>query len=112
VAAELRAFASLDRHDRSLCHGDIGGNLVWDPGNQRLGVIDFGGACISDPVLDLASLLALDESLAAAVAAQVPHLGGRVKDAQAIRATFALQDALYGAAQGDWPHVEQVLGSY
>lgn len=112
AAAELRAFAGVDHHDRSLCHADLGGNLVWDPGDQRLGVIDFGDACISDPVLDLASLLALDESLAAAVAAQVPHIVGRVDDAQAVRNTFALQDALYGAQQGDWRHVDEVLGSY
>lgn len=112
AAAELRAFARVDRHDRLLCHADLGGNLVWDPGDRRLGVIDFGGACVSDPVLDLASLSALDESLAAAVAAQVPHITGRVDDAQVVRATFALQDALYGAHQGDWRHVDEVLCSY
>ncbi|MGI8810409.1 MAG: phosphotransferase family protein [Acidimicrobiales bacterium] len=111
ATVELRAFAGVDRHDRSLCHADLGGNLVWDPCGQRLGVIDFGGACVSDPVLDLASLSALDESLAAAVAAQVPHLVGRVDDAQAVRSTFALQDALYGALQRDWRHVHDVLGS-
>ena len=112
AAAELQAFAGADRHDLSLCHTDLGGNLVWEPGDQRLGVIDFGGACVSDPVLDLASLSALDESLAAAVAAQVPHIVGRLGDAQAVCATFALQDALNGARQGDWRHVDEVLGSY
>ena len=85
---------------------------MWDLGDQRLGVIDFGGASVSDPVLDLASLSALDESLATAVAAQVPHLVGRADDAQTVCATFALQDALYGAHQGDWRHVDEVLGSY
>ena len=112
AAAELRAVAGVDRHDRSLCHADLGGNLVWDSGGRRLGVIDFGGASVSDPVLDLASLLALDESLAVAVAARVPHVAGRLDDAQTVRATFALQDALYGAHQGDWRHVDDVLASY
>lgn len=112
ATAELRALAGVDRRDRSLCHADLGGNLVWDPSEKRLGVIDFGGACVSDPVLDLASLSALDESLAAGVAAQVSHLVGRVDDAQPVCATFALQDALYGAHQGDWRHVDEVLGSY
>ena len=65
---EIRRLAMANQGSFALCHTDLGGNLVWDRAGSRLGVIDFGDALVSDAALDLASLAALDQDLATAVA--------------------------------------------
>ncbi len=110
---ELTDLAGIERSEpATVCHTDLGGNLVWDAVQHTLGVIDFGGAVMSDPVLDLASLTVLGAAVAARVADRTPHLAGRLDDAQVIRRTFALQDALLSAKQERWPDVAAVLDTY
>lgn len=110
---ELNALAGIERNEPTVvCHTDLGGNLVWDAVRNRLGVIDFGGAGLSDPVLDLASLTVLGPEVTSRVADQTPHLSGRLNDAQVIRRTFALQDALLSAKQERWHDVAAVLDRY
>ena len=94
------------------CASDIGGNIVYDPESQAVSFIDFGDTIGSDPVLDVASLAALDEGLASACGRVYRVLGDRLEHARAVRATFALQDALYGARQGDWGYVDAILRRY
>ena len=112
ATSELEALARVDCGARVLCHTDLGGNLVWDRAGGRLGVIDWGAAQVSDPVLDLASLAALDEGVAVAVGERVAHLRHRHVDALAVRETFRLQEALYAARQEEWGQVDQVLKGY
>ena len=50
--------------------------------------------------------------LMAACAVTYPAITERQDDSHVVRATFHLQDALYGARQGDWPYVDDVLRSY
>lgn len=109
---EIEGLAEADRGSRALCHTDLGGNLVWDAERRRLGVIDFGDALVSDPVLDLASLAALDHELAVMVGSRSSHLRDREADIAAIHATFALQDALNSARQRQWDQVDEVLAEY
>ena len=110
---ELDAMAGVDEGARrAWCHGDLGGNLIWEAASRRLGVIDWGTACVSDPVLDLASVLAASERLAAAVAERTPHLRDRLGAARAVQGTFVLQDLLYGARQGDDAYVADLASTY
>jgi aminoglycoside phosphotransferase (APT) family kinase protein len=112
AAAELDRLARVSDGEPVLCHGDLGGALVWDSEAGGLGVIDWGAAVVSDPVQDLASLAALSPEVAAVVGDRVPHLRHRAEDALAVRATFALQEVLYAARQQDWQHVARVLREY
>ena len=110
---ELDAIATVEGDvDLTWCHGDLGGNLVWDGATGRLGVIDWGTACVSDPVLDLASIVAVSEPLASAVAHRTAYLGDRLDAARTVRDTFFLQDLLYGARQGDDAYVAELAATY
>lgn len=109
---ELAAMRRLPTELVVPCASDIGGNVVYDPGSQAVSFIDFGDTIGSDPVLDTASLSALDDGLAAACGRAYPVIGERLERADVVRATFALQDALYGARQADWSYVDAVLREY
>lgn len=95
-----------------LCHCDIGGNLIYDGTTSHIGVIDFGEAMLTNPVLDATSLSVLGPRFMQAAARTYPLLADCLDDAQRLRATFALQDALGGAAQEDWGYVDRILDLY
>ena len=51
------------RHPRCLLHYDLNPeNILYNPRERKIGVIDFGSACIGDPALDFAPLWALGET--------------------------------------------------
>lgn len=109
---ELTAMAQADRGLLLLCHTDLGGNVIYDANSGEVGVIDFAGLVVCDPVTDLASLLSLDRGLAAAMTDTCPRLQDRLEDGLAVMGTFAVQDALYSARQGDWDAVMKTLAGY
>lgn len=109
---ELKAMATLNCHEEALCHTDIGGAIVFDEATETVGIIDFGSSFISDPVLDVATLSVLGDDFLTTVTARYPSLADRIEASRIVRETFALQDALYGARQGDWEYVDDVLDSY
>lgn len=110
--AELAALELIANREQVLCHCDIGGNLIYDQPGSQLGVVDFGEAMVTSPVLDVASLSVLGVEFMAAAARRYPLLSDCLDEARAVRATFALQDALGGAAQDDWAYVDRILHGY
>ncbi len=96
----------------ALCHTDIGGNVIFDRGSTALGVVDFGEAMVSHPVLDVASLSVLGDDFILSASRTYPWLAASLDGAKAVRGTFVLQDALGGASQGDWRYVDEVLAGY
>ena len=109
---ELAGLDSVVDRPPVLCHCDIGGNLIYDETLSQMGVIDFGEAMLTNPVLDAASLSVLGPGFMQAVARTYPLLADCLADADRLRATFALQDALGGAAQEDWGYVDRILDAY
>ncbi len=106
AAAEL----GRDRTTLVICHGDLGGtNLLYDPVGDRLAVLDWGFATVTDPVFDYASLTTFGEDLFAEVAAVSALDAGTIALAGAVRATFALQEALLYVRQGDVASARRVL---
>jgi aminoglycoside phosphotransferase (APT) family kinase protein len=102
-----------DRADRAapmLCHADLGGNVLYDDATGRVGVIDFGMTTVTDPAVEAASLRAgLGATMLDAIAGSHPVLVADRSAIDAVQATFAIQDALWSAEQGDWPAVDDVL---
>ena len=109
---ELADLATVPGTPLALCHTDIGGNILWDDATNRIAVIDFGSCFVTHPALDVASLSVLGEDFMDECASHYPLLGELQEPATRVRATFALQDALYGARQDDWPYVDDILASY
>lgn len=114
VAADVRAriaslFSPFLADDANfafapaLIHGDFGtGNILFDCGAGKIaGIIDFGSAGLGDPAYDLAVLLTYGESFAQHALAAYPALRPALPRARAYRATFAAQEALYGAEHDD-----------
>jgi hypothetical protein len=91
--------------------GSVVGGL-YDDFTDAISFIDFGSAMITDPVLDVASLSLLGPELNAQLAGEYPILAACADDAAVVAATFHLQDALYGARQGDWSYVRDLLLGY
>ncbi len=110
--AELAGLDLIADRKHVLCHCDIGGNLIYDQARSQLGVVDFGEAMVSSPILDVASLSVLGPRFMAAAARTYPLISDCFDEAQALRATFALQDALGGAAQDEWAYVDRILDGY
>lgn len=109
---ELAAVAALPDNPRVLCHTDLGGNILVDEDTGNVAIIDFGSCMISHPAFDLATLSSLGRDFAEACCEPYPELRAFEAGATDIMATFALQDALYGARQDDWSYVEGVLSAY
>lgn len=112
LETELKTLASLSTDRTGLCHTDIGGNILYDEETESVAFIDFGSAIVADPVLDVASLSVLGPRFVANCADRYGLVGERLEDARIVRATFHLQDALYGARQDDWDYVDAILSSY
>lgn len=109
---EAATVAGLPDHPAVLCHGDLGGNIVFDERTESVGVIDFGGCVVTHPAFDLASLPTLGDDLVTACITMHPDLRRAIDHADAVRGTFALQDALNGARQEDWAYVDEILSGY
>ena len=112
AARETAALAALPDNPTVLCHTDLGGNIVFDDDTGAVGVIDFGSCTITHPAFDLATLSVLGGDFVTACLTTHPELGRAVHHAGAVRGTFALQDALYGARQQEWAYVDEVLRGY
>ncbi|MBQ2791521.1 MAG: phosphotransferase [Oscillospiraceae bacterium] len=109
VADRFTAFLS-DPHSFSytpvLTHRDLGcSNLLYDSGTNRLcGVIDFGQSGFDDPALDLASLIcpaSFGKEFAPILLKYWPEAETFLPRAEFYIWTFPLQDALFGAENGD-----------
>jgi aminoglycoside phosphotransferase (APT) family kinase protein len=116
--AELNRVQAVDPTGEALVHGDLGGaNLLWTASGSapRLaGIIDWDETHIGNQADDLASIAAtFGWSLARQLDAQ-RHNGSTptVADANAIAATFALQQALPAALSGDTLALDDGLISY
>ncbi len=109
---ELLALGALEDELNVPCASDIGGNIVYDASSRSVSFIDFGDTMISDPVLDVASLSALDDELARLCGALYPIIEERLERAHVVKETFVLQDMLYGARQADWDYVDSILRHY
>src|SRR5215469_9975554 len=115
AAAELAAVAAVPGTGDALVHGDLGGaNLLWATagGVPRLtGVLDWDGACTGNQANDLAAVaVTVGWPLAARIedrrrASARPLLA----EARAIAATFALQQALPAARNGDQASLDDGL---
>jgi aminoglycoside phosphotransferase (APT) family kinase protein len=115
---ELATVATLPPVMRALVHGDLGGpNLLWRREGDRLeltGVVDWDGAVIGDPAVDVASLAVTYgwRVAADALGAMGGQPGPVLARALAIAGTFALQEALPAALDGDDHHLRYGLASY
>ncbi|MEV0711764.1 phosphotransferase family protein [Nocardia aurea] len=129
--AELAALDSLPYRTNALVHGDLGGeNLLWErrsTGPRLVGVVDWDSACLADRAEDYAALGAtfghrflnrLVELSDPAVTdgAQTPTTPSSrpdlVRRITAIRATFALQQALAGHHDNDSAELADGLAGY
>ncbi|WEV25345.1 aminoglycoside phosphotransferase family protein [Streptomyces sp. 71268] len=116
---ELTALDGLPYRADALVHGDLGAeNVLWtraDDGLPRLGgVVDWDEVVIGDPAEDLA---AVGASYGAEFAGRVRAYGGWTRpewDARidAIRGTFALQQALAAHQDGDAEELADGLAGY
>ncbi|MDP9868142.1 MULTISPECIES: aminoglycoside phosphotransferase family protein [Streptosporangium] len=114
---ELAALRDLPHLTSAVVHGDLGGeNVLWErrDGLPRLsGVVDWDDVCLGDQAEDLAAVgasygTALLEEVLSRIGAR-PGLTARIS---AIRGTFALQQALYAARDGDREEMDDGLSGY
>ncbi len=116
---ELAALDGLPYRADAVVHGDLGAeNVMWtraQDGLPRLGgVVDWDEVVIGDPAEDLAAVAA---SYGPEFAARVRAYGGWTRpewDARidAIRGTFALQQALAAHQDGDAEELADGLAGY
>ncbi|MEV0675490.1 aminoglycoside phosphotransferase family protein [Actinosynnema sp. NPDC050436] len=110
---ELAAVLALDHVATGLVHGDLGGeNVLWVDGPRLSGIVDWDEATIGDPAEDLAALTA---SYGAPLVTRIAtHLGEPAPQHRiaAYRGTFALQQALAGALDGDDDERDDGLTEY
>jgi len=115
---ELSAVLDLDHVATGLVHGDLGGeNALWrlDGAGPRLtGVVDWDDVAVGDPAEDLAAIGAsygpdlLDRVIALLGADRAPTW----RRVRAYQGTFALQQALAGARDGDDGDLADGLAGY
>jgi aminoglycoside phosphotransferase (APT) family kinase protein len=116
--AELHRVQTVDATGEALVHGDLGGtNLLWNtsgPLPRLSGVLDWDEARIGNQAEDLASIAATFGWRLAARLDRRRHAGDTptIGDAEAIAATFALQQALPAARSGDTPALDDGLLGY
>lgn len=90
-----------------VCHGDLGGNLLWGP--EGLGVIDFASCSVAHPAVELASLLVLGDRFLQALLSAYPDLTESLEAAWHIHRSFAAQDLLWSVRQGDLTRVRMIV---
>jgi aminoglycoside phosphotransferase (APT) family kinase protein len=118
AARELVSVTGLPHVTSALVHGDLGGgNLLWRWAGERpvlAGVVDWDGAVIGDPAADVASL-AVTWSWPTVIEALTPIEPSPeplLARARAIAGTFALQQALPAALDGDMFNLREGLAGY
>ncbi|MEV0202292.1 aminoglycoside phosphotransferase family protein [Nonomuraea sp. NPDC050691] len=110
VADTMRALETAESAPTRFVHGDLGGANVLISGGAVAGVLEWEAAGPGDPAVDLAALsVSLVPGIRERLAAAFPDLAAR---ADAYAAAFALQEAVYGLAEGDASAVEAGLASY
>jgi aminoglycoside 2''-phosphotransferase len=84
----------------SLIHGDFGtSNILYDPTTSNVvGVIDFDSAGVGDPSSDIAAASCYGLQRFGHYGSKIGELIDRI---DFYRGTFALQEALFGAENGD-----------
>jgi Ser/Thr protein kinase RdoA (MazF antagonist) len=127
--AELAAVQTIPATGGALVHTDLGGaNLLLTtvpgepvPGEsvpadtpKLAGILDWDGACIGNQANDLASLAA---TFGWPLAARIDRcrrspVGTLIRPARLIAATFALQQALPAALNGDQASLDDGLSEY
>lgn len=117
--AELNRVLAVDPTGSALVHGDLGGtNLLWSTDEAAVprltGVLDWDGAEIGNQADDLASVAATFSWPLARRLDAHRHAGDipTMAAAEAIAATFALQQALPAALSGDAPSLADGLATY
>lgn len=109
VTVEFEAFLGERgsfTYEPVLVHGDFGPtNILHDAQSRRIsGVIDFGGAGLDDPAVDLAALMGpfgYGETFVRRLLRSYPLPEAALARARFYAGTFALQDALFGLETGD-----------
>ena len=115
---ELAAVAAVTSSGDALVHTDLGGaNLLWTTagGVPRLsGVLDWDESCTGNQANDLASLAATIGWPLAERIDGLRRVSARpaLADARIIAATFALQQALPAALNGDKASLDDGLRQY
>ncbi len=92
---------NLHIYQPCLIHGDFGGSNILFDGQSISGVLDFAGACISDPALDLASVSVYGERFLERICRHYSMDGLMCRRAAFYRSLFGLEEALYGWRTGD-----------
>lgn len=97
-----------------LVHGDFGPyNIIYDEKRGRIsGIIDFSEAGIGDPAMDLASVSLYGEEMLELMLPVYPELAEMRERAAWYRGTFALQEALAGAVDGDTAAFRSGMAGY
>jgi len=98
-----------------LRHGDFGtNNLLFDAARSRLnGVIDFSGAALGDPAVDLAGLtISYGEGLIERLGRTYPLTAEILRRVCYYIGTFALEEALFGFEHGDEAALRAGLENY
>lgn len=98
----------------TLIHGDFGGsNILMTPNSRGIcAVIDWGSVAIGDPGIDYASASTIHPEMLANFQSNHPALSPLLDRATFYRATFALQEALYGLEHGDANALAASLSEY
>lgn len=110
--------SALQRFYPCLRHGDFGGsNILWDASSGRCsGVIDFSGAALGDPAIDLASVSTLGEAFLLRLLSHYQPDSTRQKAllarAHFYRGTFALMEALDGYHCNDQDAYRSGMSAY
>jgi len=116
--AELAAVATVPGTGDALVHTDLGGaNLLWATAGgaaHLTGVLDWDGACTGNQANDLASVaVTIGWPLAQRIEDR-RRVSARplLAEARVIAATFALQQALPAARNGDKASLDDGLRDY
>ncbi|MEL3972918.1 aminoglycoside phosphotransferase family protein [Rossellomorea oryzaecorticis] len=106
-------FHSCETVEPCIIHGDFGcSNILWDKGTVS-GIIDFGGAGISDPAYDVAGLLAsYGEQFFRMMIPHYPEIMTFQDRVYFYQSTFALQEALFGIENDDREAFENGISGY
>ncbi len=101
----------------ALIHGDFGAsNILYDAKTRRIsGIIDWSSAGLGDPAVDIAALIcpaSYGEGFAARLFGVYSGVMDLLPRAQFYIGTFALQEALFGAEQGDAVALRRGLADY
>jgi aminoglycoside 2''-phosphotransferase len=111
---ELLATLRRDNPAPALIHGDFGGsNILYNRRTLAVtGVLDFGGAGIGDPAVDIAALSGFGDDFVARGFATYPAMQQMLPRARLYRSTFALQQALYALRDGNKEDFDDGIAGY